>query len=770
MNIMAEDTGKFIVLKREGSSGLRANRHVYGVFGHFSDSEEMMDIAGKILLFSDCNVYVQKPHVKFSDEDALILCNEFSFLVFVVSERFLECECFARNIMYAKALEKNVRILPVKSAGSGEIGDAFSRICGKIHLLKNGTGDLESELKNYIDNVLEPYRMVGLTEDQERIRENLFRCKAFISYRKKDIEHLICLLNYIREIPELRDMALFYDSALIPGEDYDQRLKNELSSSDIVIFVVTSNLLENGNYVIREEYPQAVAEGKLLIPVVMDDTDPETVKSVFSAFTELLGFNSPEALRGKLLNVRYGYGEISPMTPEFKHFLAIAYESGEGTERNYRLSNTLLKEAASAGYLSSKARLTIQHLDGIIDDEYEGETEDLLYDAMIAFDKAVTSLPPTFENAQNCSSLARFSDELYNILSKKNGYYHAEILKTIICLEKADSLIRENVNALIYKYSYSDKPNVRFAGLYLFEGNLEEANVYLAKAKKQLKEHVESGLANVYVMEQVCLAHIYKGHLLVKLLLRGDKTGLETVREAHKILTVAIDMSFKLFEALNKPVPLLIVYDECCIARIMQKNGLYDEMTGVFDVLNKYFPVNGYTEEYFDEDYLEKMFQEDDVLCLNINHDTMESWKASLDKYTEWYVMDGTEDWFYEKFSYKGFIPEGVMGDACGNYYVSAYKCCYCNTRLYKTVFPEGNDPRLYLGERKDAFISPSRIFVCPLCGRFFASPKGKKLIQGPVYQASPVLVTGNKTGDMIIKEWWDYFDSIGDIQAKRRE
>ncbi|WP_034447732.1 toll/interleukin-1 receptor domain-containing protein [Butyrivibrio sp. AE2032] len=769
MNLVAENTNSFVILSREGSSELRAQRHLYGVFGHPSDFNEMMDVAAEMLEFSDCIVHVQNPNAAPSAEDASVWTNELSLIVFVVSERFLEEVGFARCLMLPEAMKKRVRILPVKSADSGRLGEEFSRICGKIHLLDRGTQTFKDDLKTYFDSVLEPYRMIDLSEEQKRIRADLFRCKAFISYRKKDIDQLLRLLDFIREIPELRDMAVFFDSALVPGEDFNQRLKNEISGSDIIIFVVTPHLMEDGNYVIREEYPQAVAEGKILIPVFMDDTDASSVRSVFSAFEEVLDFDDKDALVEKLISVRSMFGDIPSMTPEYKHLLAIAYETGDGTERNYILSNLLLREAASKGFPASVARLTIQHLEGLVNDEYEGETEDLLLSAMRTFNRLVLSIPPSFDSGANGASLARFSDELYEILSKKEGYHHSAILQTIICLERANFYVRE-AGYPLYKNSYYAKPLVRFAELYLFEGDLEEAEAYLDNAEKDLKTQLSFYGRNVYLMEQVCKAHICKGHLLVRYLLRGDKRDHDTVVEAHKVYAMAMILSLNLCRMLGTPLPEIIVNDECIIARIMQKSGMHDDLEEVLDCLNMTFFDTGFSKVHFDEDYLDVRFAKDDVFCLNIGRGSLGEWKDSLDKYTEWYVMDRSEEELQGMFSFRGFIPEGPLGDICGNYMASAYKCFHCGTRLYKVIFPEGNDPELYLGEQKEALISPSRVFACPRCGRFFATPKGIRLLEGPVFQASPFIERGNTAGKKISREWWDYFDAIGDLRAVRKE
>lgn len=99
----------------------------------------------------------------------------------------------------------------------------------------------------------------------------------------------------------------------------------------------------------------------------------------------------------------------------------------------------------------------------------------------------------------------------------------------------------------------------------------------------------------------------------------------------------------------------------------------------------------------------------------------------------------------------------------------SAYKCPVCQKRMYKMVFPEGKDPVLYLGLDKMKSFSPARVFMCP-CGRIYATRKGCKLVDGPVYSATLVGDKTNSMGITLFNMWWEYFNSIGSLTARRRE
>ena len=120
-------------------------------------------------------------------------------------------------------------------------------------------------------------------------------------------------------------------------------------------------------------------------------------------------------------------------------------------------------------------------------------------------------------------------------------------------------------------------------------------------------------------------------------------------------------------------------------------------------------------------------------------------------------------------FCYPGDIPDGAFGDVDGNFSVSGYRCPHCAQRLYKTVFPEGNDPRLPIAPDGRRYLEPARVFASP-CGRFFAAPKGMRLTDGVFLQAILVFDGNDRAQAEEFSRWWDFFDARGDLLATRRE
>ena len=111
----------------------------------------------------------------------------------------------------------------------------------------------EDVLQTYLKSVL-----IG-DETAERIRD-AFDAYVFLSYRKKDRAHAKRLMRLIHQNDDFRDIAIWYDEYLIPGEEYNEDIKLAFAK------------------VMRVEYPMArdrekEEDGFQIVPVEMYDHD-----------------------------------------------------------------------------------------------------------------------------------------------------------------------------------------------------------------------------------------------------------------------------------------------------------------------------------------------------------------------------------------------------------------------------------------------------------------------------------------------------------------
>ena len=125
-------------------------------------------------------------------------------------------------------------------------------------------------LETYIKSVLVS------SELAEKVRA-AFDAYIFLSYRKKDRRKAQELMRLIHRNPLCRDIAIWYDEFLTPGEDFNQAIGKMLQKSDLFAPVVTPNLVNEINYVMTTEYPAARKQGKPVLPVEMEGDGPQPV-------------------------------------------------------------------------------------------------------------------------------------------------------------------------------------------------------------------------------------------------------------------------------------------------------------------------------------------------------------------------------------------------------------------------------------------------------------------------------------------------------------
>ena len=88
-------------------------------------------------------------------------------------------------------------------------------------------------------------------------------------------------MRLIHENKEFRDIAIWYDEFLVPGEGFNEAIVGAFRKSSLFAMAVTPHLEEEGNYVMRVEYPMArdrqdKDEKFKVVPVEMYDSGKES--------------------------------------------------------------------------------------------------------------------------------------------------------------------------------------------------------------------------------------------------------------------------------------------------------------------------------------------------------------------------------------------------------------------------------------------------------------------------------------------------------------
>ena len=181
------------------------------------------------------------------------ILKEMQLVVFAVTSKFIHEDNRAKDTELPLALKNHIPVLPIMMENG--LGYEFSNNCAKIQLVsKYGTDPTaipyDDVLQTFLDSVL-----VG-DELAEQVRD-AFDAYVFLSYRKKDRKHAQRLMRLIHENKQFRDIAIWYDEFLVPGESFNEAIKDAFNKSSLFAMAVTPHLEEEGNYVMRVEYPMA---------------------------------------------------------------------------------------------------------------------------------------------------------------------------------------------------------------------------------------------------------------------------------------------------------------------------------------------------------------------------------------------------------------------------------------------------------------------------------------------------------------------------------
>lgn len=241
--------------KTRGMSDPKGKPKVY-FSSHPEDFDEALPLITEDLLsHANCAVFYDEENgsADFAETELEDVLKEMQLVVFAVTSRFIHERNRAKDKELPLALKNHIPVLPIMLENG--LGYEFSNNCAKIQVVpKYGTDPTaipyDDVLQTFLDSVL-----VG-DELAEQVRD-AFDAYVFLSYRKKDRKHAQRLMRLIHENKQFRDIAIWYDEFLVPGESFNEAIKDAFNKSSLFAMAVTPHLEEEGNYVMRVEYPMA---------------------------------------------------------------------------------------------------------------------------------------------------------------------------------------------------------------------------------------------------------------------------------------------------------------------------------------------------------------------------------------------------------------------------------------------------------------------------------------------------------------------------------
>ena len=326
---------------------------------HPEDRERAVPlIAEDLLRHANCAVwYDAEPTAEYDAGELRAALDEMQLFVAAVSSKFLYTEHRAKDVELKYALQRHIPVLPILLEPG--LSREFNRVTDtKIQVVYRAVSDptatpYEEVLDTYLKSVL-----VG-DELAEKVRD-AFDAYVFLSYRKKDRRHAQRLMHLIHENRQFRDIAIWYDEFLVPGENYNDAIRDAFEKSGLFALAVTPSLLEPENYVMRVEFPLARdrrrGRGDLeIVPVELYEmalgdprTDPKALQSSYDEIPPLQDEHRPAELNQALLDALHRISrKENDGSSRHRFFIGLAYLCGIDVEVDRGRALSLLESAAT---------------------------------------------------------------------------------------------------------------------------------------------------------------------------------------------------------------------------------------------------------------------------------------------------------------------------------------------------------------------------------------------------------------------------------------
>ena len=329
---------------------------------YFSSTSEDFDkyfeeISEDILNISNSVIYY-KANNSISSKDILEDLSEINLFIIIVTKKFLEDECDARSIELKYAIDNNIPILPIIM--ELEIETYFNQKCGNLHAL-NKTVDIDEQYKMKLSNYL---NSILVSDELRKQVQEAFDAYIFLSYRKKDRKHAKQIMHLIHKNEFCRDIAIWYDEFLKPGQDFNESIDEALKKSKLFAMVVTPNLVNEENYVQKIEYPNAKKEGKSIVPIEAIDTSKEELVKKYKEIPTPIKVKDTEVLSESLKKYLISEAWKENSDPKHLYFMGLAYLNGIDVEIDNDKALKLLQESANLNCTSAILELITMYING----------------------------------------------------------------------------------------------------------------------------------------------------------------------------------------------------------------------------------------------------------------------------------------------------------------------------------------------------------------------------------------------------------------------
>lgn len=330
------------------------------------DFDKYFEPISKELLAIQPNVTIwyrdPKEEIPTADNIKLLL-SQMQLFVIPITSNFLCDDCDELKLEFQFAIENHIPLLPLMQEPG--LVEKFTEMCGDIQFLDKNENAQDETAIPYKKKLADFLNVVLLSDEMiHKIRE-AFDAYIFLSYRKKDRKYAQNIMKLIHENEFCNSVAIWYDEFLVPGENFNSAIEEAMKKSNLFTLVVTPNLLENGNYVERIEYPMAVEIGKHILPVEAVETDREEIKKRYLGMPELVSAHETDKLAIRLQNALSEALKEQDSSKEHLFFIGLAYLSGVDVEVDHEKARKLIEKAAELGLHEAYRNLVEMYKKGI---------------------------------------------------------------------------------------------------------------------------------------------------------------------------------------------------------------------------------------------------------------------------------------------------------------------------------------------------------------------------------------------------------------------
>ena len=350
-----------IVCRTRGNSNPHGKARVFIAFSPEDGERYPEEIVAILHKFQNCAVYYLRTGSRISQNDLEAYLSEMQLIVAAVTRNLLTKPNAVLDLIFSFAKERHIPVLPLMMEPDPD--DLFTAKFGQAQYLEPGKRDataipFEKKIEKYLLRVL-----VG-DELAQRVRD-AFAAYIFLSYRKKDRAYAQELMRMIHRSERCRDIAIWYDEYLTAGENFNESIRAALEKGLLFALVVTPNLLEEGNYVMRNEYPAAREWGKTILPVLMEETDAEALKTMYDGIPEPVDIRDGGNWEQVMEQYFYKIATAERTDdPQHNFLIGLAYLDGIDVEVDSQKAVSLITKAAESGLIEAANKLAAMYHDG----------------------------------------------------------------------------------------------------------------------------------------------------------------------------------------------------------------------------------------------------------------------------------------------------------------------------------------------------------------------------------------------------------------------